>query len=56
MDDHRQTDGNDNSAPVTQGDWLRGIIVVLLVTLAFVAGGLWILGHTIGGCGAAVPC
>jgi hypothetical protein len=56
MDDHRQPDGHDDSAPLTESDWVRGIIVVLLVALAFVAGGLWILGHTIGACGTAVYC
>jgi hypothetical protein len=56
MDDHRQPDGHDDSAPLAESDWVRGIIVVLLVALAFVAGGLWILGHTIGACGTAVYC
>lgn len=46
----------DDPPPVTSGEWARSLLLVLLVTLAVVGGGIWIIANTFGGCGTAAPC
>ena len=37
--------------PVTTGDWIRGIIVVVGITVLGIAGSIWVLVNLVFGCG-----
>jgi hypothetical protein len=41
--------------PVTTRDWVKGIVVVVGVTVLGVAGTIWVLANFVFGCGCTRP-
>jgi hypothetical protein len=41
--------------PITTREWIRGILVVVVLTTAAVGLGIWLLGTFVFGCGCTTP-
>jgi len=53
--DEQRPDQSDIPPPTTR-EWVRSLLVVLLVAVLVVGGGIWIIANTFGGCGTAASC
>jgi hypothetical protein len=40
----------------SSGDWVRGLLIVIAVTVVLAGGGIWVIANVWGGCGTVQPC
>jgi hypothetical protein len=55
MADHPAGRGTDEREPVSGREWVKGIVVVVGISVLGTAGAIWILAGLVFGCGCTRP-